>query len=291
MKRVSTTSLLKLKEQGKKIVMVTAYDYPSACLVDEAGVDAVLVGDSLGMAVLGHATTLPVTLDDILHHTKAVARGVQHALVVADMPFLSYQTNPEDALRNAGRLLQQGGATAIKLEGGVDYCPQVRALVAAGIPVMGHLGLTPQSVNVFGGYKVQGRTEKSARKLVDNACALEDAGAFSMVLECIPEDVAERITSRLSIPTIGIGAGVHCDGQVLVFHDLLGYAGLDQQARTKPRFEKQYVNLGDTIRSVVRQYAVEVREQSYPGPEHSFPPEAKADPGSPAHSLPLATRK
>ncbi|MSO19421.1 MAG: 3-methyl-2-oxobutanoate hydroxymethyltransferase [Acidobacteria bacterium] len=273
MQRVSTTSLAKLKERREKIVMVTAYDYPSACLVDEAGVDVVLVGDSLGMAVLGHSTTLPVTLDDMLHHTKAVARGVHRALVVTDMPFLSYQTCPEDALRNAGRFLQEGGASAVKLEGGVDYCPQVRALVAAGIPVMGHLGLTPQSVHVLGGYKVQGKTEKAARRLLDNARALEDAGAFGIVLECIPEDVAARISASLQIPTIGIGAGVHCDGQVLVFHDLLGYSGQDVQSRPRPRFVKQYANLSETIRGAVQQYAAEVRQQLYPGREHSFSPE------------------
>jgi len=288
MSRVTTTSLAKMKERHEKIVMVTAYDYPSACLVEEAGVDVVLVGDSLGMVVQGHATTLPVTLDDILHHTKAVTRAIQHALVVADMPFLSYQTNADDALRNAGRLIQEGLASAVKLEGGVDYCPQVRALVAAGIPVMGHLGLTPQSVNVFGGYKIQGRTEKAARRLLDNAHALEDAGAFGIVLECIPEDLAGKITAGLTIPTFGIGAGIHCDGQVLVFHDLLGYSGIEQQARPRPRFVKQYTNIADIIRGAVRQYAKEVREQAYPGPEHSFHADensVKATPPSPLSSL------
>ena len=287
MSRITTTGLAKMKERHEKIVMVTAYDYPSACLVEEAGVDVILVGDSLGMVVQGHESTLPVTLDDILHCTKSVTRGAHHALVVADMPFLSYQTNTDDALRNAGRLIQQGLAGAVKLEGGVDFCPQVRALVAAGIPVMGHLGLTPQSVNVFGGYKVQGRTEKAARKLLDNALALEDAGAFAIVLECIPEDVAERLTARLAIPTIGIGAGLNCDGQVLVFHDLLGYSGIEQQARPRPRFVKQYANIGDTIRSAVRQYASEVRAQVYPGPEHSF--HAEAQPGANTAKDPLST--
>jgi 3-methyl-2-oxobutanoate hydroxymethyltransferase len=291
MSRITTTSLARMKERHEKIVMVTAYDYPSACLVEEAGVDVVLVGDSVGMVVQGHASTLPVTLTDILHHTKAVTRAVQHALVVSDMPFLSYQTNTDDALRNAGRLVQEGLAGAVKLEGGVDYCPQVRALVAAGIPVMGHLGLTPQSVNVFGGYKVQGRTEKAARRLLDNARALEDAGAFAIVLECIPEEVAAKITSSLTIPTFGIGAGVHCDGQVLVFHDLLGYSGIEQQARLHPRFVKQYANVGDIIRGAVRQYAKEVREQSYPGPEHSFHSEEKSDKGSLASPLSRLSRK
>lgn len=285
MSRITTTSLAKMKERHEKIVMITAYDYPSACLVEEAGVDVVLVGDSLGMVVQGHASTLPVTLDDILHHTKAVTRAIQHALVVADMPFLSYQTNTDDALRNAGRLIQEGLAGAVKLEGGVDYCPQVRALVAAGIPVMGHLGLTPQSVNVFGGYKVQGRTEKAARRMLDHARALEDAGAFGIVLECIPEDVAAKITASLAIPTFGIGAGVHCDGQVLVFHDLLGYSGIEQQARPHPRFVKQYANVADVIRGAVRQYAKEVREQAYPGPEHSFHADEKSEKGTLAGTL------
>lgn len=287
MNRVTTTSLAKMKERHEKIVMVTAYDYPSACLVEEAGVDVVLVGDSLGMVVQGHESTIPVTLDDILHHTRMVSRAARHALVVADMPFLSYQTNTDDALRHAGLLVQQGLAGAVKLEGGVDFCPQVRALVAAGIPVMGHLGLTPQSVNVFGGYKVQGRTEKGARKLVDNAIALEDAGAFAIVLECIPEELAERITARLAIPTIGIGAGPHCDGQVLVFHDILNYRGIDDAARTRPRFVKQYVNLGDIIRTAVGEYAREVRAAEYPGPEHCFHAEEKA--GTRAEAGPLTT--
>lgn len=287
MHRVTTTSLAKMKERREKIVMVTAYDYPGARLVDEAGVDVVLVGDSLGMVVLGYETTLPVTLDDMLHHTRAVVRGVARALVVVDMPFLSYQTSPEDALRNAGRLMQEGRAGAVKLEGGVDFCPQVRALVAAGIPVMGHLGLTPQSVHVLGGYKVQARTEKEARRLLDNAHRLEDAGVFGIVLECIPEDVAARLTEALAVPTIGIGAGVHCDGQVLVFHDLLGMGGPVAQGKPHPRFVKQYANLSETIRGAVQHYAEDVRQGTFPGPEHSFHP----DPKPTAEPVSLPSRK
>lgn len=265
MQRVTTTQLVKKKRKAEKIVMVTAYDYPTACLVDEAAVDVALVGDSLGMVVLGYETTIPVTLEEMIHHTRAVARGVQRALVATDMPFLTYQTGSGDALRNAGRLLQEGGAQAVKLEGGAEVCPQVQALVSAGIPVIGHLGLTPQSIHVFGGYKLQGRDEEAARKMLLDAKALEDAGAFLIVLECIPEDLAAKITAHLSIPTVGIGAGVHCDGQVLVLHDLLGIAG-----KVKPRFVKQYAQLGETIRQAVEQYAREVREGKFPGPEHSF---------------------
>ncbi len=253
-----------MKERAEKIVMVTAYDYPSAVLVDEAGVDVILVGDTLGMVVLGYDSTIPVTLDDMVHHTKAVVRGAKRALITADLPFLTYQTGSQDALRNAGRLIQQGAA-AVKLEGGIDICPQVRALVSAGIPVMGHLGLTPQSIHVLGGYKVQGRDEKSAQKLLAEARSLEDAGIFSLVLECIPADLAARITETLSIPTIGIGAGPHCDGQVLVLHDLLGIEG-----SVRPRFVKQYAHLSETIRSAVAQYAQEVRQEQFPTLEQSY---------------------
>ncbi|OFV98178.1 MAG: 3-methyl-2-oxobutanoate hydroxymethyltransferase [Acidobacteria bacterium RIFCSPLOWO2_02_FULL_61_28] len=272
MQRVTTTQLLKKKARAEKIVMIAAYDYPTAVLADEAGVDSVLVGDSLGMVVLGYETTLPVTLDDMIHHTRAVVRGAQRALVAVDLPFLTYQTGTADAVRNAGRLLQEG-ASAVKLEGGVDICPQVRALVSAGIPVIGHLGLTPQSIHVFGGYKLQGRDEEAAQRILSDAQALEHSGAFSIVLECIPEDLAARITASLSIPTIGIGAGVHCDGQVLVLHDLLGIAG-----KVKPRFVKQYARLGNVIREAMEQYAREVREGKFPGPEHSFTSEEPVTP-------------
>lgn len=273
MPRMTTTHLRKMKKKAEKIVMITAYDYPTACLVDEAGVDVVLVGDSLGMVVLGYETTIPVTLEDMIHHTRAVARGVKRALVATDMPFMTYQTGPADALRHAGRILQEGGATAVKLEGGLDICPQVRALVSAGIPVIGHLGLTPQSIHVFGGYKLQGRDEESARRLLADARALEEAGIFCLVLECIPEDVAARITASVSVPTVGIGAGVHCDGQVLVLHDLLGIAG-----KVHPRFVKQYAHLAETIREAVEQYAREVRQEKFPTPEHSFTSEEISPP-------------
>jgi len=277
MKRISTTHLVRMKSRAEKIVMVTAYDYPTARLVDEAGVDVVLVGDSLGMVVLGYDTTLPVTLDDMIHHTQAVTRGVQRALVAVDMPFLTYQTGPADALRNAGRILQETGAAAVKLEGGVEVCPQVRALVSAGIPVIGHLGLTPQSIHVFGGYKLQGRDEEAAQRILSDAQALEHSGACSIVLECIPEDLAAKITAAISIPTVGIGAGVHCDGQVLVLHDLLGIAG-----NVQPRFVKQYAQAGTIIREAVEDYAREVREGRFPGPEHSFAPEERTVPFSTA---------
>ena len=267
-KRVTATQVVKKKQKAEKIVMITAYDYPTACLVDEAGVDMVLVGDSLGMVVLGYETTLPVTLEEMIHHTKAVVRGVKRALVAVDLPFLTYQTGPADALRSAGRLMKEAGAMAVKLEGGANVCPQVRALVGAGIPVIGHLGLTPQSIHVFGGYKLQGRGEEAAQKLLADARALEEAGAFCLVLECIPEELAARVTGSISIPTIGIGAGARCDGQVLVLHDMLGITG-----KVRPRFVKQYARLEETIRDAVGQYAQEVRQGKFPAPEHSFAPE------------------
>jgi len=274
MRHVTTTQLTKMKARGEKVVMVTAYDYPSAYLVDEAGVDVILVGDSLGMVVLGYETTLPVTISDMLHHTKAVVRGVKRALVVSDLPFLTYQTGPEDAIRNAGRLLQEGGATAVKLEGGIEVCPQVRTLVAAGIPVVGHVGLTPQSIHVFGGYKLQGRSQQAAQKLLSDARALEDAGIFCLVLECIPEEVAAKITDALAIPTIGIGAGAHCDGQVLVLHDLLGITGQLKNPAGEPihppRFAKEYAQVGEAMRAAVKQYSTEVRSGAFPAREHSF---------------------
>jgi len=285
MKRVTTTHLVKMKSRAEKIVMVTAYDYPTACLVDEAGVDVVLVGDSLGNVVLGYETTLPVTLDDMIHHAKAVVRGVKRALVAVDMPFLTYQTGTGDALRSAGRILQETGAAAVKLEGGVDVCPQVRALVSAGIPVIGHLGLTPQSVHAFGGYKLQGRDKEAAQRILSDAQALEHSGAFSIVLECIPEDLAEKISATISIPTVGIGAGVHCDGQVLVLHDLLGMAGTVQL-----RHVKQYARVGKVIREAVEEYSREVREGKFPGPEHSFlSEESRSESGSEERAVPYST--
>lgn len=258
----------KSTEQNKgqrRLAMLTAYDAPSAALVDSAGVDMVLVGDSLGMAVLGRKDTLSVTMDEMVHHCRAVSSAVHHALVVGDMPFLSYESGPEHALRNAGRLMAEGGVRAVKLEGGSSVTPQVRALVTAGIPVMGHLGLTPQRCAVLGGFKVQGKSANAAQELCQDALALQEAGCFALVLECIPQEVAAQITRILAIPTIGIGAGAGCDGQVLVFHDLLGLT----QGHT-PRFVKRYAALSDIIQQAVSAYVAEVREGVFPAAEHSF---------------------
>jgi 3-methyl-2-oxobutanoate hydroxymethyltransferase len=263
--RLSINDLKAMKQRGEKIPMLTAYDYPTARLVEQAGVPIILVGDSLGMVVLGYDSTIPVTLDDIVHHTRAVVRGTERAIVVADMPFLSYQISPEEALRNAGRLLQQTGCTAVKLEGGAAVAPTVQRLVEAGIPVMGHLGLTPQSVNQLGGYKLQGKTPAAAVKLLSDAKALEDAGAFAVVLETIPAKVAQCITERLAVPTIGIGAGPYCDGQVQVLHDFLG---LFQDF--VPRHAKQYAQLGGIVQDAVRSYIAEVQGGSFPTAKHSF---------------------
>ncbi len=264
-KRVSITDLKAMKKRGDKIAMITAYDYPSARLVEEAGVPLILVGDSLGMVVLGYDSTIPVTMDEMLHHVKAVVRGTRRAHVVADMPFMSYQAGPQDALRNAGRMLKEGGAQSVKLEGGLRVAETVRTLVEAGIPAMGHLGLTPQSVNQFGGYKVQGKTPAAAVRLLNDAAALEQAGAYAIVLESIPAQVAKVISERVSIPTIGIGAGPHCDGQVQVFHDMLGLF-----TDFVPKHAKRYAHLGEAIIDAVRQYAAEVREGSFPTERESF---------------------
>lgn len=263
--KVTTAELRRMKAEGRPITMLTAYDYPMARLVDAAGVDVVLVGDSVGNVVLGYTSTLPVTMDEMVHHVKAVARGVARAMVVADMPFLSYQVSTEEALRNAGRFLKEAEAQAVKLEGGREITDRVRALVAAGIPVMGHIGLTPQAVHQMGGYRVQGRDVATARKLLDDALALEEAGAFSLVLECVPAPLAQLITEELTIPTIGIGAGPSCDGQVLVTHDLLGlYGGF------APKFVKRYAELHEAITQALAEYVKEVRERKFPGPEHCF---------------------
>jgi 3-methyl-2-oxobutanoate hydroxymethyltransferase len=263
--RISVTDLAAKKKKGEKIVMFTVYDYPTARLVDEAGVDISFIGDTLGMVVLGYDSTIPVTMEDILHHTKAVARGTKHAHVLADMPFLSYQVNTDDAIRNAGRLLQEGGAQSVKLEGGIQVAETVRRITDAGIPVMGHLGLTPQSINQLGGYKIQGKTPKAAVKLLNDAVALEQAGAYAVVLECVPVHLAKAITERVSIPTIGIGAGPDCDGQVQVFHDLLG---LYQEFL--PKHARRYAHVGDTIREAVRTYAEDVRANRFPTETESF---------------------
>lgn len=264
-KKFTVTSFAKAKNNARKITMLTAYDYSMAALLDKAGIDCLLVGDSLGMVMLGYENTLPVTMDDMVHHCAAVARGAKRALTVGDLPFLSYHVSTEEAVRNAGRLIQEGGMQAVKLEGGNAVLESVKAVVRAQIPVMGHLGLTPQSVNMFGGFKVQGRLEDAAQRIMDDALALEDAGAFSIVLECIPAELAKRITERLAIPVIGIGAGPHCDGQVLVVNDILG-----MYDRMKPSFVKQYGDIGAAIKEAAKQYANEVLSGEFPTAEQSF---------------------
>ena len=254
-----------MKEKGEKIVCLTAYDYCFARILDDAGVDLMLVGDSLGSVVQGHDSTLPVTVDDVIYHTRAVIRGRRRALVVSDMPFMTFQLGVDEAKRNAGRLVQEGGAESVKLEGGVTQAATIEALVKMGVPVMGHVGLTPQSVHQFGGYRIQGRGEADARAILDDAMAVEQAGAFAVVLEGIPVQLAREITQRLSIPTIGIGAGMHCDGQILVVHDMLGL--FDDFT---PKFVKQYANLKDTIGGAVRSYMEEVRTEAFPAEEHTF---------------------
>lgn len=258
---VTVPDFLAARSQGRKLAMVTAYDYTMARLLDEAGVDSILVGDSLGMVVQGNADSLSVTLDEMLYHTRLVMRGAKHPLVVADLPFLTYQVSPEQAVLNAGRLIKEGGAHAVKLEGGVRSVRAVEAIVAADIPLMGHIGLTPQSVRRLGGFKVQ----RDADKLLEDARAIEAAGAFALVIECVPADLAARVTEAVKIPTIGIGAGPNCDGQVLVGHDLLGLFN-----DFRPKFVKRYANLSDSIRAAVSAYCDEVREGTFPGPDHSF---------------------
>ena len=254
-----------MKETGEKIAMLTAYDFGIASIMDEADIDIILVGDSLGMVMLGYDSTLPVTMEDMLHHTKAVARGVHKALIVADMPFMSYQISPQVALANAGRFLQEADAQAVKLEGGQEQAESVHKITTAGIPVMAHLGLTPQSIHQMGGYKVQGKKEDAAKKMMPDAKILEEAGAFALVLECVPEKLAEEITRAFSIPTIGIGAGVHCDGQVLVINDILG-----MYERMTPKFVKKYATLSVEIKKAVKTYVSEVKDSSFPDSEHSF---------------------
>jgi 3-methyl-2-oxobutanoate hydroxymethyltransferase len=262
---VTVATLRAKRVAGERVVMVTASDYSLARIVDDAGVDVVLVGDSLGMVTLGLDSTLPVTMEDMLVFTRAVARGAHRALVVADMPFLSYQVSAEEARRNAGRFLKEGGAAAVKLEGGTEVAETVASIVAMGVPVMGHLGLTPQSVHAMGGYRVQGRDEDRARQILDGARALEEAGAFAIVLEGVPGRLAARITAALGVPTIGIGAGPECGGQVLVLHDLLGLWG-----GHKPKFAKRYAACGDEAGRAVRQFCEEVRGGLFPDEEHTF---------------------
>lgn len=264
-KRVTTATFRKMKQENQKIAVLTAYDYPTGSILDKSGVDGILVGDSLGMVVLGYEDTTHVTMEDMIHHTKAVSRGVNRALVIADMPFLSYHMGKEKSVYNAGRLIQEGLAQAVKLEGGQEVIEDVKAIIKAGIPVMGHIGLTPQSVHNFGGYFVQGKTDEQAKKLIDDAKALEEAGVFSIVLELVPAELAEIISAHVSIPTIGIGAGVGCDGQVLVTHDMLGlYQG------TIPKFVKRYTEIGNDIEKATKQYIREVKEGVFPREEHSF---------------------
>ncbi len=265
-RRITVRDLQDMKRRGEKIVVLTAYDALFGKIVDESQVDVVLVGDSVGQVVLGYDSTIPVTLDEMIHHGKATRRGVHHALLVVDMPFLTFQISEEETLRNAGRILKETGAEAVKLEGGDDKtASQVRALVRAGIPVMGHIGLTPQSVHAMGGYRVQGREELDAQRLKDEAVRLSDAGCFSIVLELIPAALAAEITASVAAPTIGIGAGPSVDGQVLVLYDMLGL-----NEAFKPRFLRQFADMGETARKAIADYAAAVRRGEYPGPEHSF---------------------
>ena len=264
MKQTAVT-FLDHKQKGEKISMLTAYDYSTAKLVDQAGIDGILVGDSLGNVMLGYEDTLSVTVEDMIHHGAAVARGVKNALVVIDMPFLSYQTSVYDAVKNAGRLVKEGHAGAEKLEGGREFAPQIRAITAASIPVIGHLGLTPQSIHTLGGYRVQGKTEAAAQKLLEDALAVEEAGAFALTLECVPAKLAELITSKLSIPTIGIGAGAGCDGQVLVYQDMLGMFN-----DYTPKFVKRFAEVGEVMKNAFAEYNRQVKEGSYPDEAHSF---------------------
>jgi len=263
--RVTTRNLRDMKKRGEKIAMITAYDFPMARMVDSAGVDVILVGDSLGMVVLGYDSTIPVTMEDMLHHAKAVVRGSERAMVVVDMPFMSYQVSAEEALRNAGRLIQEGGAQAVKLEGGEEVAETVARIVRAGIPVMGHVGLTPQSVHQLGGFRVVGKSKKTAQRLLAGAAALEQAGVFSTVLESVPAPLARKITELSKVPTIGIGAGVHCDGQVQVFHDIFG-------AFTEflPKHAKRYLNLSETIGEAMSSYVREVKKGEFPTESESF---------------------
>lgn len=263
--KVTVKTLAKMKATGERIAMVTAYDATFARLFDRAGVDVLLVGDSLGMVIQGNTTTLPVTMEDILYHTRAVVRGVSRAHVVSDMPFLSYQASLEDGVRNAGRLLKEGGAHSVKLEGGVEVAELVSRCVSFGIPVMGHLGLTPQSIHAMGGYRVQGRDEESRQKVIEGARALEQAGCYALVLEGVPSELAEEVTAQLSIPTIGIGAGLECDGQVLVCYDMLGL-----EEDFKPRFVKRYERLGERTREAAMSFVREVRAGEFPAVEHTF---------------------
>ncbi len=262
--RVTINQIKEMKGKGEKVTMLTAYDYATAKIVDEVGIPLILVGDSLGMVVLGYETPIPVTMDVMIHHTKAVVRGTKQALIVGDMPFMTYHISVEDALRNATRFIQEAGAQAIKLEGGVTVADKVKRMVECGIPVMGHIGLTPQSINQLGGYKIQGRTSEAAASLLRDAQALEEAGAFAVVLETVPTPLATLISQKIGIPTIGIGAGIGCDGQVQVIHDILGLSD------RVPKHAKQYVKLADITRKAVTEYYTEVKASSFPTDKQSF---------------------
>jgi 3-methyl-2-oxobutanoate hydroxymethyltransferase len=264
-KKMTPVDIQAMKTTGKTITMLTAYDYPMALLEDRAGIDIILVGDSLGMTVLGYENTIPVTMDEMIHHTKAVTRGAKYALIIGDMPFMSYNTSERDAILNAGRLMKEGGADAVKLEGGASVKDIVKAIVKAGIPVMGHIGLTPQTISMLGGFKVQGKDAQAAQRIIDDALLLEDAGAFSVLLEAIPAPIAKRITKRLKISTIGIGAGIYCDGQVLVVHDMLGLFD-----RFTPKFAKRYVNLSELMLKAFESFKEEVKKEAFPTDQHSF---------------------
>ena len=273
MKNTAAT-LLAQKQAGEKITMLTAYDYTTARIEDECGVNSILVGDSLGMVMLGYENTLPVTMEDMIHHTAAVSRGAKNAFVVADMPFMSYQTSVYDAVVNAGRLIKEGGAHAVKLEGGAEVCAQIKAIVDSSIPVVAHLGLTPQSVNAFGGFKVQGKTYDRAKQLVEDAMKIQEAGACAVVLECVPAKLAEIITAKLTIPTIGIGAGAGCSGQVLVLQDMMGIA---LEGDFLPKFVKRYADLGKTLTEAYKAYSDDVKAGTYPDLSHAYPKSDRSD--------------
>jgi len=263
--KVTVLDFRKKKENKEKITMLTAYDSPMGRIIDAAGLDAVLVGDSVGMVMLGYESTVQVSMDEMIHHAKAVKRGVKRAFIIGDMPFLSYQASDADAIRNAGRFIQDGGSDAVKLEGGKEVVPRVKAIIDAGIPVLGHIGLTPQSITKIGGYKVQGKDPKAAKKLIEDASALEEAGCFAVVLECLPAELAAKITESVSIPTIGIGSGRFCDGQVLVTNDIIGYFD-----GFSPKFVKRYADVGKAIKEAIDGFKDEVISGKYPDDEHSF---------------------
>jgi 3-methyl-2-oxobutanoate hydroxymethyltransferase len=263
--KITILDFKRKKEAGEKITMLTAYDYPIARIIDSAGVDAILVGDSVGMVMLGYTDTVSVTMDEMIYHSKAVRKGTKRAFLIGDMPFMSYQASDEDAVRNAGRFVQEAGCEAVKLEGGREILPRVKAITTAGIPVMGHIGLTPQSASKLGGYKVQGKSSDSAAALLEDALELEKAGCFAVILECVPKPLAEKITQKLNIPTIGIGAGVHCDGQVLVTYDAIGYFD-----KFTPKFVKKYTDVSKAIGEAIWAFKRETESGVFPDDEHSF---------------------